>query len=246
MRWVLGVLLASCAVGCATESSVVLPENLRVAMRQDATAVLFTDDVGRIRYVWGRFNTPGGNQVDRVARYDGTWDAGRALTAVHAAELAKLGFQAKSTYEILAASEIAALTAVGREARGKNYEVVPVVTPALGEALAQRGQRYLFWVTWSGLQYFHPTLPVTCVEEINSSYWLFDLRTRTLLWSGGLADIHNSSFKYADAAAQLEADQFAGFKRLAENRYRLAYRPEEDSVPWLLGLLSKQTTTVGH
>jgi hypothetical protein len=217
----------------------VLPENLRAAIRQNATTVLFTDDVGEIRYIWGRFNTPAGNHVDRIARYDGAWDAGPDLTAVHAAELAKLGFQAKSMYEILAPSEVSALTAVGREARGKNYEIIPVVTPALSEALTQNGQRYLFWVTWSGLQYFHPTLPLTCVEQIHSSYWLFDLRTRALIWSGGLADIRDSSFKYADAAAQLEADEFAGLKRLAADRYRLAYRPEDDSVPWLLGLVSR-------
>jgi hypothetical protein len=240
MNWVFGILATLCVAGCATESSVMLPENLRAAMRQDATAVLFTDDVGQISYIWGRFNTPGTNRLDRIARYDGTWDPGPDVTAIHAAELAKLGFQAKSVYEILEPTGITALTAAGRENRGKDYEVIPIVSPTLSEALIQKGQRYLFWVTWSGLQYFHPTLPVTCTEEINSSYWLFDLRTRALVWSGGLADIRDSTFKYADATAGLEANDFAGFKRLAEERYRLAYRQEQDSVPWLLGLVSKR------
>jgi hypothetical protein len=40
---------------------VVLPQTLRTAMRQQATAVLFTDDVGTIRYIAGRFNSPGFN-----------------------------------------------------------------------------------------------------------------------------------------------------------------------------------------
>lgn len=147
MRFLFGVLLGSWLAGCATETSVVMPENLRVGMRQDATAVLFTDDVGQIRYIFGRFNTPGGNHVDRAARYDGTWDAGQALTALHAAGLTKLGFQTKSIYDMLAPSEISALTAVGRESRGKNYETIPVVTAELSDALLQKGQRYLFWVT---------------------------------------------------------------------------------------------------
>jgi hypothetical protein len=40
-------------------------------MRQQATVVLFTDDVGEIRYVWGRFNTPlgeRGGDPPRLAR----------------------------------------------------------------------------------------------------------------------------------------------------------------------------------
>jgi hypothetical protein len=240
MKWLWGALSAAVLASCATEDSVIMPDRLRAAMRQQATAVLFTDDVGEIRYVWGRFNTPGLNRTDRSVRYGDDWDAGPVITAVHSEELARLGFQAKSIYGILANRDVSNLTAPGHEDRAKNYEYTPLVTPEFAEPLIQRGQRYLFWVTWSGLQYFHPTLPTTPVEQISSSYWLFDLNTRSLVWSGGLADIRDSSFKYADAAAQLEGDQFAGFKRLVESRYRLAYRSEEDSVPWLLGLVRKK------
>jgi hypothetical protein len=230
------VLLA----GCATEASGILPEPMRVAMQQQATAVLFTDDVGEIRYVWGLFNAPSVNRPDHAVRYKDSWDAGPTITAVHSQELAKLGMQTKSVYELVDSLDVARLTTAGRDNRGKNYEIEPLVSPALAQALIEKGQRYLFWVTWSGLRYFHTGLPTTPVEQISSSYWLFDLNTRMLIWSGGLADIRDSSFKYSEAKAQLEDNGFAGFKRLVEHRYRMAYQPGEDSVPWLLGLAGKK------
>lgn len=240
-RCVMQICLITAAIfltSCATESSVVMPGQLRTAMRQDATAVLFTDDVGVIRFIGGWYNVPASWRPDDSVRYSGQWDAGPALTAIHANELSKLGFHASSIYEILPASTVSSLTAPGRDTRGKNYENMPVLSPDLASALQAKGQRYLFWVTWSGLEYFHTTLPTKPVEQINSSYWLFDLNSRTLVWSGGLADIRDSTLKYPEATNQLEADDFAGFKRLVAERYRMAYQHEEDSVPWLLGLLA--------
>jgi hypothetical protein len=209
---------------------------LRTAIQQQAVAVLFTDDVGEIRYISGRFNTTGVNRPDHAVGYDDVWDAGPTITAVHSQELAKLGIRAKSVYEMLEPGEIGHLTTPGRENRAKNYENVPLVTSELAQELHRKGQRYLLWVTWSGLQYFHTVLPTVPVEQISSSYWLFDLDTQSLLWSGGLADIRDSGFKYSDVSIQLEGGEFRGFKRLVEDRYRLAYRPGDDSVPWLLGL----------
>ena len=238
LDWLSCVLGAVLLAGCATESSVVMPEALRTAMRQKATTVLFTDDVGAIRFIWGRFNAPDITRPIEWVRYDDQWDAGPAVAAVHADELAKLGFQAKSIYAILGDSKVSSLTAPGRENRGKNYEITPVLTPELASALQSQGQQYLIWVTWSGLEYFHTILPFQPVEQINSSYWVFDLNTRALIWSGGLADIRDSGFKYAEATRQLEADQFAGLRRLVVERYRMAYRREDDTVPWLLGLLN--------
>jgi hypothetical protein len=240
MKFLWVVLSAVPLAGCATESSVLMPEALRMAVRQKATSVLFTDDVGSIRFIWGRFNAPDFTRPVETVRYGDSWDAGPALTAVHTEELAKLGFRVTSTYTLVGEREVSELTATGRENRGKNYEIIPVLSPALASALQSQGQQYLFWVTWSGLQYFHIPLPIRGVEQINSSYWLFDLSTRSLVWSGGLADIRDSNFNYADAEVQLKRDQFAVFKRLVEERYRLAYRPEEDSVPWLLGLVRQK------
>jgi hypothetical protein len=162
---------------------------LRTAIQQQAVAVLFTDDVGEIRYISGRFNTTGVNRPDHAVGYDDVWDAGPTITAVHSQELAKLGIRAKSVYEMLEPGEIGHLTTPGRENRAKNYENVPLVTSELAQELHRKGQRYLLWVTWSGLQYFHTVLPTVPVEQISSSYWLFDLDTQSLLWSGGLADI---------------------------------------------------------
>lgn len=239
-NWLSGAAGAIFLAGCATESSVVMPEALRTAMRQNATTVLFTDDIGAIRFIWGRFNAPDLTRpIDRV-RYDDQWDAGPAITTVHADELAKLGFHAKSIYVVLTGSEVSSLTAPGRENRAKNYEVIPVLTPELASALQSQGQRYLFWVTWSGLEYFHTVLPFQPVEQINSSYWLFDLSTRGLIWSGGLADTRDSGFKYEEAAQQLEAEHFSGLRRLVVERYRMAYLREDDTVPWLLGLLNRK------
>jgi hypothetical protein len=114
------------------------------------------------------------------------------------------------------------------------------VTLELAQALTARNQRYQFWVTWSGLQFIFPRLPLNGVEQISSSYWLFDLETRSLQWSGSLADIRDSSFKYDDAKPQFEDNRFDGLKRTVTQRYRQAYRAEDDTVPWLLGL-SKMT-----
>lgn len=239
MKWLLGAIGVALLGGCATEESIVMPETFRSAMRQQPTAVLFTDDVGEIRYIWGRHNTVGANRPDRTAPYQDQWDAGPAITAVHAQELTKLGFQTKSIYEVLTARDASDFTSTGREQRARNYENVPILTRELRDALLSRGERYLFWVTWSGLEYFHVVLPLTPEELIASSYWLFDLNTGSLVWSGGLWDLRDSNFKYAAAPAQLEADHFAGLAQLVEHRYRLAYRPEEDSVPWLLGLVRK-------
>lgn len=217
-----------------------MPEALGTAMRQNATAVLFTDDVGAIRFIWGRFNAPDLTRPIDWVRYGDQWDAGPAVTSVHADELAKLGFQAKSIYSVLGASDVSGLTVPGRESRGKNYEIIPVVTLELASALQSQGQRYLFWVTWSGLEYFHTILPFQPVEQINSSYWVFDLTTRTLIWSGGLTDIRYSGFKYEEATQRLEADQLAGLRRLVLERYRMAYRRDDDTVPWLLGLVNRK------
>src|SRR2546430_14862048 len=116
----------------------------------------------------------------------------------HADELAKLGFQAKSISAILGDSKVSSLTAPGREHRGKNYEITPVVTPELASALQSQGQQYLIWVTWSGLEYFHTILPFQPVEQINSSYWVFDLNTRALIWSGGVVEITKNGYWYAE------------------------------------------------
>jgi hypothetical protein len=213
-----------------------MPEALTTAMREKPTVVLFTDDVGSIRFISGRFNAPGFALPGQTIPYGDSWNASPPVTAVHTQELGKLGFRVTSAYTLLGERGVSDLTATGRVDRGKNYEIIPVVTPALASALQSQGQQFLFWVTWSGLEYFHTPVGQP-VEQINSSYWLFDLSTRSLVWSGGLADIRDSSFKYAEAEKQLEGDQFAALKRLVEERYHLAYRPEEDSVPWLLGLV---------
>src|ERR1700719_444501 len=101
MKLLCVVLSTVLLAGCATESSVVMPEALRTAMRQRPTAVLFTDDVGAIRFIWGRFNVPEFTRPVETVRYGDLWDAGPAVTAVHTQELAKLGFQVTSTYTLL-------------------------------------------------------------------------------------------------------------------------------------------------
>ena len=73
MKWLTALLGAALLAGCATEASVLLPDNLRAAIQQQAVAVLFTDDVGEIRYVSGRFNTMGVNRPDYAARYGDVW-----------------------------------------------------------------------------------------------------------------------------------------------------------------------------
>jgi hypothetical protein len=203
--------------------------------------VLFTDDPARIFYRVGFSNIPNYEYPgSKESSYRDIWNAGPEVTAIHAQELSKWGLQTKSIYELLSGSEVAALTGPGSENRAKNYQMEPQVTLELAQALTARNQRYLFWVTWSGLQFIFPRLPLNGVEQISSSYWLFDLETRSLLWSGSLADIRDSSFKYDDAKPQFEDNRFDGLKRIVTQRYRQAYRAEDDTVPWLLGL-SKMT-----
>jgi hypothetical protein len=189
-----------------------MPDSLRASMRTTPTAVLFTDDVGSIRMIAGHFNLPGAARAGETLRYSDAWDTRPTLTTVHTEELARLGFTVTSTYTLIGAQTVAALTRAGRDDRAMNYEVVPVVTSALASALEEHGQRFLFWVTWSGLDYFYVSAGPS-VEQINSSYWLFDLSTGKLVWSSGLADVRDSRFKGADATAQLGRDQFAVFFR---------------------------------
>ena len=213
-----------------------LPEAWRQAMRASPTAVLFTDDVESIRLRVGKFNMPALTGPAETLRYGDVWNAGPQITAVHAEELAKLGFKATSVYKLVDDEPVPSLTAQGRENRARSYEIIPVVTPALASALQAKGQRLLLWVTWSGLEIFH-TPASTPVEQINSSYWLFDIATQRLLWSGGLADTRDSDLKASEVTQKLEADQFAAIRRIVVEHYRLAYRHEEDTVPWLLGTL---------
>jgi hypothetical protein len=237
MRLVVAICCGLVLAGCATEADVVMPGNLRTEMRQQSTAVVFTDDVREVRFTWGRFNTPGLNRPDSFLPYDGELNIDPILSAVHAEELGKLGIHTTSVYDLLEGSTVERLTLPGRENRSKNYEMTPFVSPDLATALINKGQRYLLWVTWSGLRYFHTVLSTTPVEQISSSYWLFDLQARSLLWSGSLVDIRDSDFKNSEAKARLEDGHFAGLERLVENRYRLAYQDKDDSVPWLLGLV---------
>ena len=243
-RWVAVMLTCVLMTGCATEASVVLQNPLRSTVRQQPIAVLFTDDVGRIRYYVTTVRPTGlrplsaeiGPQPDRFAVYEGAWQAGPALTAIHTDELHKRGVAARSVYDLLGADATARLTAAGRDSRGRNYEIPPQLTPELAEALTMHGERYLLWVTWSGLNYVAGVLNTAPEEHINSSYWLFDLESRALVWHGGLADTRDSGFHYADATTNLEDNQFAGFRRLAERWGHQTYEGNDDSVPWLLGL----------
>src|SRR5258708_39742327 len=155
MKGLCGVIGVALVAGCATESSVVLPEALRASMRDSPTAVLFTDDVGVIRFRVGSVNMPGLVGPYDTIQYGDAWDAGPSVTAVHAHELAKLGFTVASAYSLVGEQALPPLTAVGRENRAKNYEIIPVVTPDLASALQARGQRLLFCVTWSGLHVCH-------------------------------------------------------------------------------------------
>lgn len=66
-------------------------------------------------------------------------------------------------------------------------------------------------------------------------------------------DVRSASAGAAVAATRIcrrlsptEAYEFAGLKRLTEDRYPSASRPEENGVPWLIGLVSEQPATVGR
>ena len=143
MKWQCCAIVLGLLGGCANQEAAVMPESWRSALQQQPTAVLFTDDVGEIRYTWGRTNTPEANRRDHAVRYQDQWDAGPDITAVHADQLAQLGLQARSVYALLTAREVADYTSTGREERARHYLNPPILTPELREALLGKGERYL-------------------------------------------------------------------------------------------------------
>ena len=85
-------------------------------------------------------------------------------------------------------------------------------------------------------------------------------RVREVFEHAGYGEVYTPALEYestferaAVAATRLcrrlsptEAYEFAGIERLTEDRYRSASRPEENGVPWLIGLVSEQPATVGR
>jgi hypothetical protein len=236
LRTLMGCVLALLLTACGAHKP--LKPDVASRVKQGKMAVLFYDDVGEIKYTEDKYLVLAVAQVASNSTYAGFWSPNPELSEAHAAGLNSLGLNAQSAYTLLPAAFIEENTAAERELytlkrRDKSKPEpkppaagTPALTPKLREALLEKGQDTLVWVTWSGFNLHLLTLGLAPREEYATGFWMFDLKSNQLLWNGLVSTFDSTTIPDGQTGKEfLESNGLAGLKAESAARIKDYYRP---------------------
>lgn len=251
MRMLMGCLLALLMTACATNKP--MTPDVASRLKQGKTAVLFNDDIGEIKYLEDKYLVLAVAQVASNSTYQGLWSPNVDLSEVHAAGLKTLGMNAQSAYTLLPAADIEANAATEREyytfkPRDKSKPALTplpkgsALSPKLRDALLEKGQDTLVWVAWSGFQLHLLTLGLKPNENYVTGFWMFDLKSNELVWSGNVLTLETTEIPDGKTGKEfLESGGLAGLKAESAARAKDNYRSDQligKNLGRMSGLLS--------
>jgi len=216
-------LLTGCA---ATLPKVSASDGARV--KQGKSAVLFLDDVEQINYLQDKYYVLAVTQEGSNSVYRGLWDSSKQLSSISAEELAKIGIPSTSVYDLLAGPEVTRLTEADKTrftfmprapGTGKAPRVTSV-SPELRQALLDKGQKHLIWVSWTGYQLHIMTLGLAPTEQFLLRFWVVDLEQNKFLGGGDVRWFAKLDLGEQTGKEFLEANDLAGLKAQVEKDVR--------------------------
>ncbi len=235
------VILAS---GCVTNQPI-NTESL-ASLRDRPGVVAFIDSADQIEY-WYQGMMLG---IDRqLTSYGPVWDSNRDLSAVHTAELSRLGFQVRSLFAALTDAEIGQfvslkkqlsdISALDREQyrrRGTDHftrrtpvseltpKVLQKIVPQVRDVLLRKGYQNFILISWDGFHVYDYKLNPGAEEFFHNRFWFVDLLQNKIIWSGDVLSHQVVALPLAKDKIYLENDDFAALKSHAVRLTRKVYR----------------------
>jgi hypothetical protein len=223
--------------GCATLPHLSASDADRV--KNGKSVVLFVDNAQQISYLQDKYYVLAVTQEGSTSVYKGIWDSGKDLSALHAAEFAKLGLRARSAYEIFSEQDLERLTQEDNDGSVQPKQPGPseAMAPQLRQALLDKGQDYLIWATWGGYTLHIQTLGLPPNEQFVLVYRIFDVKNNKLLAGGQSMYLHKVDLEGQTGKDFLEKDNLAGFRSQVEKHIRERFTdPPKASIGKILGL----------
>ena len=217
-----GILLSGCA------SVPPMPTDAAGNIKNSKSVVSFFDVTERINYIEDVYLVLGVAQVTSNSVYSGIWNSNKDLSAVHSEELSKIGVRASSLYDVLSDKEISEITAIQKEMLTLNSPGVDKselkLNPRYRDILLNKGFNHLFWLTWSGYTLHIKTLGLPTRGSFGTTYWIFDLNSNKLIWSGSFYTTEKVLIVGVTGKEFIEKGNLAGLKsevtRMTKERYK--------------------------
>lgn len=250
MQRIFIVLVMVVLGGCASVPPLAQDEVSKIM--QGKTAVIFSDDIQQINYLEDKYFVLGVAQVASNSAYKDIWNSNELLSSVHSQGLARAGLHTESVYELMPAETILELTKSERE----RYTLIPKkaskeqkvtqteapLTPSFRDALLAKGKDYLVWIGWGGFTLHLPALGLSPVEQFQTGFWIFDVKSNKLLWNGSVFTAENVKIE-GTGKEFLESNNLSRLRSEVSNRIneRYSYRPKatgmfKNSYGQLIGL----------
>jgi hypothetical protein len=258
---VIALLLSACATSLQPMSPKSISE-----VKNGKSVVALYDGVEQISFIEDKYFVLGVAQVASSSVYRGFWDSNKDISALHAAELSKIGIRSQSLYDVISEVQKPEFVAMqndmntqlqtttkstGEKSTENKSELSLVLNPKMREQLLEKGFDYLIWMNWSGYVLHIKALGLPTYENFRTTYWIHDLKQNKSIWSGDIPFGGKVKIEGESAKAFLEKNNLAGLKREVERMIKEKYDVRlretrkginKDSVGQIIGLEPKNVT----
>jgi hypothetical protein len=252
---------------CATSLQPMAPKSIEEVKNGKSVVALYDGDE-QIRFIENKYLILGVAQVASSSVYRGFWDSNKDISALHAAELSKIGIRSQSLYDVISEVQKPEFIAMqndmntqlmkttkstGQLNTENKSDLSLVLNPKMREQLLEKGFDYLIWMNWSGYVIHIKALGAPTMESFRTTYWIHDLKQNRTIWSGDIPFGGKVKIEGDSAKAFLEKNNLAGLKREVERMIKEKYdvhlretrrgaEISKDSVGQIIGLEPKTSS----
>lgn len=253
------LVAVSLVLNACTGTIQTLPAESVDDLRNKNTVVVFVDDVEQIKYTEDVYLVLAVAKVASNSAYKGIWKSNNELSAIHAAELTRIGMRATSLFSALPEEEAEAYIAKIRNtvaaSRPKTQDdqnsesqsrtsstpvaLVQYAHPEFRALLKQKGFEYLIWIRWLGYRIHLPTLGLPPRANFATRYEILDLGKNKVIWQGSTYESRKPTIDGISGKEFLEKNNLAGLKSEITTMIVDRYRSQDEKkirVGQMIGL----------